>query len=57
MDQDNNEPLDYILIPMKSLPEAPLIVNEQALFDRFGHRFETVAELIRVLKRRLPVHR
>jgi DNA invertase Pin-like site-specific DNA recombinase len=53
MNEENEHPFDYVLAPMISLPEQPLIVSEEALAKRYRCRSENVAGLIRTLKRRL----
>jgi hypothetical protein len=53
MNEENERPLDYVLAPMKSLPERPQIVSEEALVKRYRCRAENIAGLIRVLKRKL----
>lgn len=53
MNEENEHPFDYVLAPMISLPEHPLIVSEEALVKRYRCRSESIAGLIRALKRRL----
>lgn len=53
MNEENEQPLDYVLAPMTKLPKHPLIVTEEALAKRYRYRSESIAGLIRALKRRL----
>ncbi len=53
MNDQNERALDYILVPMRGLPEDRLMLTEKALVKRHRHRFGSVAGLIRALKRRL----
>ncbi len=53
LDEQNRQPLDFILTSMASLPERPLIMTEAVVKKRYRHRFKSAAELILALKRRL----
>jgi len=53
MDDRNERPLDYILVPASGIPEARIMLSEKPLVRRLRRRFESVAGLIRALKRRL----
>jgi len=51
LDEQNTQPLDYILTPIDSLPGYPLIMTEVAVRKRYRSRFKSAADLIRSLKR------
>jgi len=53
LDEQNRAPIDFILAPMSSLPERPLIMTEAIIKKKYRHTFKDAAELIRALKRRL----
>lgn len=53
MDEQNEQPADYILASMTSLPNRRQMLTEEALFKRRWRRFETRAAVILALKRRL----
>ncbi|MET4479632.1 recombinase family protein [Bradyrhizobium sp. F1.13.3] len=53
LDEQNRQPLDYILTSTGSLPKLPQIMTEAAVKRRYRHRFKDAVELIRALKRRL----
>ena len=52
LDEQNKEPLDYILTSRDRIPERPLIMTEAVVRKRYRQRFKSTAELIRALKRR-----
>ncbi|MCA1512177.1 recombinase family protein [Bradyrhizobium sp. NBAIM01] len=53
LDEQNKEPVDYILTSRDRIPERPLIVTEAVLRKRYRSRFRRSTDLIRALKRRL----
>ncbi|MBR0986063.1 recombinase family protein [Bradyrhizobium liaoningense] len=53
LDEQNKEPLDYILTSRDRFPERPLIMTEPVVKKRYRSRFRRSTELIRALKRRL----
>lgn len=52
LDEQNREPLDFILTSVKSLPDRPLILTNAGVAKRYKQRFKNARELISVLKRR-----
>lgn len=53
LDEQNRQPMDFILAPMSSLPERPLVLTEARLAKLYRSRFKDVGNLIRDLKRKL----
>ncbi|WP_375304413.1 recombinase family protein [Bradyrhizobium sp. A11] len=53
LDEQNKQPLDYILAPMTSLPKRPLIMTQAVVQKKFRHRFKDASGLIRALKGKL----
>lgn len=53
LDEQNRQPLDYILTSMSSLPERPRIVTEEVVKKRYRRRFKDTDELIRAMRLRL----
>ncbi|MBR0855689.1 recombinase family protein [Bradyrhizobium liaoningense] len=56
MDEQNRQPLEFILELMSCLPKRPLIVTEPVLAKRYPRRFKGTADLIQALKR-MPLGR
>jgi len=52
LDEQNKQPLDYILTSVSGLPARPLIMTEAVVKKLYRHRFRDTAGLIRGLKRR-----
>lgn len=57
LDEQNREPLDFILTSMTSLPERPVIMTEANVKKRYRSRFTDRTELIRALRRKLKCSR
>lgn len=53
LDEQNKEPLDYILTSRDRIPKRPLIMTEAVVKKRCRSRFRHTPELIRALRRRL----
>jgi len=53
LDEQNRQPVDFILATMTRLPERPLIMTEAVVTKHYRLRFKSAAELIHGLKRKL----
>ncbi|MFB6418978.1 recombinase family protein [Bradyrhizobium tunisiense] len=53
LDEQNKEPLDYILTSRDRFPERPQIMTEAVVKKRYRSRFKSSTDLIRALKRQL----
>ncbi|MCK1719895.1 hypothetical protein [Bradyrhizobium sp. 141] len=56
LDEQNKQPLDFILTSMSRLPECPLIMTNVFVDKRFRRsRFKNLSGLVRALRRKLAV--